>query len=96
MSRERNLGSNERALSIGIGALIGLVGLHRSLKVGALLAVGGAFVMRGLTGHCPVYARLGISTQRCTNQAASDQCIDSTLDDSFPASDPPAWVGGTS
>lgn len=94
-SRGRNLGSTERALSIGVGALLGLVGLQRSLKVGALLALGGAFVMRGLTGRCPLYARLGISTEPCSDDRMSDECIDSTLDDSFPASDPPAWTGGT-
>jgi hypothetical protein len=90
------LGSTDRALSIGVGALLGLVGLQRSVKVGALLALGGAFVVRGLTGHCPLYARLGISTNTCADDARRDECIDSTLDDSFPASDPPAWAGGTS
>lgn len=93
-SHFRNLGSTERGVSVGVGALLALAGLRRSFTVGALLALGGAFMVRGLTGHCPLYARLGLSTDPCAGKARLDQCVDSTLDDSFPASDPPAWVGG--
>ena len=92
---EQNLGPTDRGISIAVGALFALAGLHRSIRAGALLALGYAFAVRGLSGHCPVYQRLGIATDgRRAAATRRNECIDIAVDDSFPASDPPAWVGG--
>src|SRR5438132_393473 len=58
-----NVGDAERALSALGGSALALYGLTRGSLGGlALAAVGGAFLYRGLTGHCDCYAALGIST----------------------------------
>jgi uncharacterized membrane protein len=56
-----NVGSTERILSVLGGAVIGLYGLGRIRLSGvALAALGGAFIYRGVTGHCNVYQALGM------------------------------------
>jgi len=70
-----NLREGERTLSIlGGGALIALGLLRHNLGSIALAAAGGGLIWRGLTGHCPVYAKLGINTARASNveRAGSD------------------------
>src|SRR5438552_9927809 len=58
-----NVGDGERALSALGGSALALYGLTRGTLGGlALAGVGGAFLYRGLTGHCDCYAALGIST----------------------------------
>lgn len=58
-----NVGDVERWASVlGGGALAGY-GLGRGGIGGLLLAaLGGGLLYRGVTGHCPCYARLGVST----------------------------------
>jgi len=58
-----NVSDGERALSALGGSAMTLFGLTRGTLGGlAIAAVGGAFLYRGLTGHCDCYAALGIST----------------------------------
>jgi uncharacterized membrane protein len=63
-ARAPNLSETERWTSmIGGGALI-MYGLSKKSFGGLLLAaIGGGFVVRGKTAHCPVYKRMGISTK---------------------------------
>lgn len=57
-----NVGDLERMLSlIGGGALL-LYGLRRSLSHLMLMFGGGALMYRGLTGYCPAYQAIGVST----------------------------------
>lgn len=59
----RNVGTGERFGSILAGMPLVLFGLkRRSLKGLAMAAVGGELVYRGLTGHCPVFAIVGLNT----------------------------------
>lgn len=59
----RNVGDNERRLSLAGGALASLLGLRRGGLLGTLMAGLGAVLMyRGATGHCAMYQRLGRST----------------------------------
>jgi len=75
MRREQNVGVVERVIRIvggGVVALVGLVGLVLfieglgNLLLGlafvALLLLGVDFVVTGVTGYCPLYHRLGLST----------------------------------
>lgn len=75
MRREQNVGVIERGFRIvggGVAALVGLVGLvlfiegAGSILLGlafvALLLLGADFFVTGVTGYCPLYHRLGIST----------------------------------
>ena len=57
-----NVGDGERWLSLLGGGLLALYLLRRSL--GTVVLVGGAGVLlyRGLTGQCPLYQTMGLST----------------------------------
>ncbi|MGE3315969.1 MAG: DUF2892 domain-containing protein [Planctomycetaceae bacterium] len=97
-SGEINIGQLERIASVAAGAGI-LLGLARSgsltKMVGALL--GAALIHRGITGHCQVYEAIDNSSMNEFDDYEEDQeesrQIDIASDDSFPASDPPAWTG---
>src|SRR4051794_5805679 len=58
-----NVGSQERLISAGAGALLALYGLKRGGLGGILMATGGAMlIQRAVTGHCRVYEALGKNT----------------------------------
>lgn len=58
-----NVGSVERAISVTAAGALAFYGLRRRDLGGlALAAVGGALLQRGVTGRCPVYGALGLST----------------------------------
>lgn len=58
-----NIHGVERAASIVLGAgLVVVASLRRGLLGAGFAAVGGVLLHRGVTGHCPVYAALRIST----------------------------------
>jgi uncharacterized membrane protein len=58
-----NVAYPERMASVIGGPLLALYGLTRGTPVGFGLALlGGELLYRGLTGHCPIYAMLGVST----------------------------------
>lgn len=60
---EINVHPFERSFSVGLGLSFGLLGLIRRGLTGAgLAALGGALVHRGMTGHCPLYTSLRVST----------------------------------
>lgn len=59
----RNVGDNERRLSLVGGALASILGLRRGGLMGVLMTgLGAALMYRGATGHCGMYARMGRST----------------------------------
>jgi uncharacterized membrane protein len=56
-----NVGNAERWISAIAGGAIAIAGIRaRSLPGLLAAAAGGALVYRGATGHCPVYAALGV------------------------------------
>ena len=58
-----NVGRPERVGSVALGAALVTYGLRRRDPAGIVAAVlGGAFVLRGATGHCPMYQAMGVST----------------------------------
>jgi uncharacterized membrane protein len=58
-----NVAQPERIGSVALGAALVTYGLRRRDPAGVIAAVlGGAFVARGATGHCPVYRAMGVST----------------------------------
>lgn len=58
-----NVANPERLVSLVAGGLLALDGIRRRSAVGAAEAlVGTALVERAVTGHCRVYASLGMST----------------------------------
>lgn len=73
-SERVNVGQTERWLSaLGGGALV-LYGLKkRSWPSLALALIGGAFVYRGVTGHCPAYQALEINRARKEGEAAEPE-----------------------
>jgi uncharacterized membrane protein len=63
-AQELNVGDLERLASIVGGGFLAGLGLKRGSLGGlALAALGGGLLYRGLTGHCPAYSSLGISTR---------------------------------
>jgi uncharacterized membrane protein len=62
-SKEINVGDTERTLSAIAGGGLLLFGLSRLSLTGLIgMAVGGALVYRGLTGHCNLYDALEMTT----------------------------------
>lgn len=58
-----NVGRTERIASAVGGGLLALYGLSRRSAGGyALAGLGGALVARGVSGYCPAYGALGMST----------------------------------
>jgi uncharacterized membrane protein len=94
-----NVGKKERLIS-GVGG--GLL-LATSLLLPAPAAllgglVGAGLLARGVTGVCPLYRAMRRSTAPTAAKdhglvetpSRAEAMVDDTLDDSFPASDPPA------
>ena len=67
-----NVGEAERWASLAGGAALGVYGLTRGQLGGLALAVaGGALMYRGLSGQCPLYCALGVSTADAHGPATS-------------------------
>jgi hypothetical protein len=72
--REKNVGTLERTLRVGLGAALAIWFLLQLLAGGstliqlllqiALIALGIDFVVTGIRGYCPLYNWLGWSTAR--------------------------------
>lgn len=93
-----NVGDNERILSALGGGALALLGLRGGLLGLPLTALGIGLVYRGLMGHCPVYQQMGITTaeqpQPLSTYEREQEMVDTAVEDSFPASDPPSWTSG--
>jgi uncharacterized membrane protein len=64
-----NVGYNERMTGAIGGPLLALYGLTRGTAAGLVLAAGGGYLFyRSLTGHCPIYQAIGITTARGANE----------------------------
>ena len=61
--RYQNVGSQERWITGGIGAVMALYGLSRPRLTNLLIGAGGALLLqRAVRGHCEMYEALGLST----------------------------------
>jgi hypothetical protein len=70
---EQNVGTVERWVSIAGGAALVVNGLMRPSLMNTVLALGGAaLVQRGVTGSCPLYRQLGISTATASDGHRGD------------------------
>ena len=74
MTREQNVGMVERwiraigggaAVVVGLALLLGGPGNFLiAIALAALTLLGFDFAVTGITGYCPLYQRLGVSTAR--------------------------------
>lgn len=96
-----NVGEAERLVSLFLGVLVALFGLRRlSLTAVSFVLGGGYLLYRGLSGYCPAYKILDISTVRSKlrfdeeyheqpeSTIDTDDLHDEAVWESFPASDP--------
>ncbi len=94
-------GETERAIALGVGGLLTLMAARRAPLALGLLALGGALLYRGATGRWP---SLGAGEPALSTGAAAppapqqprEEQVDATVEESFPASDPPGWHSGSS
>jgi uncharacterized membrane protein len=69
-SSQINVGKTERIISIASGAVLAAIGLRKFDKEGlALTIAGGALVLRGASGFCPVNAMIDRDTANTTPKA---------------------------
>lgn len=70
---ETNVGSTERIASAAAGVAMALLGLRvRGLSGLAMLGTGIGLTYRSYTGHCSLYAKLGIDTAKTAPPSPSD------------------------
>jgi len=71
-SRNYNVGDRERSLSLAAGALLLVTSLGKLRRGQGLVqaAAGAGLIYRGLSGSCPLYNKLGVTTREADNIAS--------------------------
>jgi hypothetical protein len=101
-SEQRKATSPLALLSLAAGGALLLYGVTRGKTLGTVLAVaGGALILRGISGCCAGLATTAMRQEYGPGERKAPpftegaiDLVDETSEDSFPASDPPAWNFG--
>ena len=91
-SQPINISEPERYASAIAGGFLLAMGFASPSNLKRLtgLMAGGGLIYRGLSGHCMV--RNWMSNPRKQEAARAEAQLDETIEESFPASDPPAYT----
>jgi len=90
---EVNVGQGERLGSLVAGAVLIGRALSRPTWGRIAAGLGGAVLLkRAVTGHCEVKEALGIERRPVKRRTRRKDPVLEASEESFPASDPPAWT----
>jgi uncharacterized membrane protein len=95
MAIAKNVGGGDRVARIAAGSALVALGLARRGWGRLALLAGAELLYTAYSQHCPLNQALGVNTlETAEPRLASQEPVQESSEESFPASDAPAWTMG--